>query len=168
MDWTGGTIRRLADASGPRPDLTTSKKSASSDGADPGEVLTFTIQLNNTGGLVSETVFLADTVPAGLNYVPGSLTATDGTSDDSERPILRWQGVLTFAGTITITYLVSPTGSVSGTIVNQAFLTGDAIEALTLTDAIVVARSVLTTTQNALFIPGYDAVYLPLILKPWN
>jgi len=29
-------------------------------------------------------------------------------------------------------------------------------------------RPDLTTTQNALYIPGYDAVYLPLILKPWN
>jgi uncharacterized repeat protein (TIGR01451 family) len=58
------------------PNLSPSSKSvadASGDGlAQLGEVLTYTIEISNTGG-VSATVALTDALPAGLTYVPGSL-----------------------------------------------------------------------------------------------
>ena len=59
----GGTIRRLADVNGPAPDLSTSSKDASDPSADPARIVTYTIQLINTGGLVDHTVRLTDTLP---------------------------------------------------------------------------------------------------------
>ena len=154
VDRSGGTIRRLTDVNGPSPNLSTSKKVPSVTGADPGEVVTYTISLRNTGGLVAQTAFLTDTVPAGLGYVVGSLTATAGSVDDSGRPLLRWQGLLSSSPFITVTYQVTVTGQVTGSIVNQAQLTGAGLAPITLTSAIFTPQSVLTTTQTDFFLPG--------------
>ncbi|MFL7794608.1 MAG: PQQ-dependent sugar dehydrogenase [Anaerolineae bacterium] len=154
VDWGGGRIRRLADVNGPSPNLTGSRKGASAISVDPGEVVTYTIALHNVGALVDETVFLTDTIPSGLAYVPGSLTATHGTASDTQQPILHWQGSLAASRDITITYLVTATGTYTGSLVNQAYLTGAGLDSLTLADALFVPRSVLTTTLNDFFLPG--------------
>jgi uncharacterized repeat protein (TIGR01451 family) len=153
VDWGGGTIRHLADLNGPTPNLSTSSKQASSPSADPGEVVTYTIQMINTGGLVTETISLTDTVSAGLTYVPGSLQATHGAVNDAQSPVLSWQGTPN-TRTITITYQIIATGDVTGSILNEAFITGPSIAPLTLTHALFIPRSVFTTTQQDFFFPG--------------
>jgi uncharacterized repeat protein (TIGR01451 family) len=61
----------------PKPDLSTSHKEvvdASGEGiAQPTEVLTYTITITNEG-MVNAGIMLTDLLPAGLTYVPGSLT----------------------------------------------------------------------------------------------
>jgi uncharacterized repeat protein (TIGR01451 family) len=151
---SNGKIRRLADANGPAPNLGTSQKTSSTPHADTGETITYTIQLNNTGGLSNQPVYLTDTIPAGLAYVSGSLTATTGSVDDSQNPILHWQGPLVPNPIITITYQVTATGMVTGVIINQAHLGGTAVSPLTLTQALFVPRPVLATTPNDFFFPG--------------
>lgn len=154
VDRSGGAVRRLADVNGPSPNLSGSRKAPSVAAADPGEMVTYTISLRNTGALVAQTAFVTDTVPVGLGYVSGSLTATVGSIDDSGRPLLRWQGLLSSSPVITITYRVTVTGQVTGSIVNQAQLTGASFAPITLTCAIFTPQSVFTTTQSDFFLPG--------------
>jgi uncharacterized repeat protein (TIGR01451 family) len=140
----GGNIRRLADANGPSPNLSTSSKSASAPGADPGETLTYTILLKNTGAPTSQSVNLTDNIPSGLVYVPGSLTATQGSVDDSLNPTLRWQGAFSPSVNITLTYQVTATGAFTGILTNQAVLTSSGLSSITLTHSIFVPRPLPT------------------------
>jgi uncharacterized repeat protein (TIGR01451 family) len=156
-DYWGGTVRRLVDANAPRPvpepDLSSSKKIATDSQADPGETVTYNIYLNNTGDLANETVSLTDVIPTGLTFVPGSLSATFGTVDDSSSPTLRWQGLLTPHRAITITYQVVA-GSGAGGFVNRAQVGGPTIGPITLEHALFVPRSTLTTTREDFVFPG--------------
>jgi len=103
-------------------DLSPSTKMASQTRVQMGDTLTYTIQIVNDTGALTNTVYLADTVPAGLNYVPASLTASSGAVDDSNAPDLSWTGVLTPNPTITITYGVTVTAAVPQFITNTALL----------------------------------------------
>jgi uncharacterized repeat protein (TIGR01451 family) len=166
LDHTGGTIRRLADANGPVPNLSSSRKRASVASADPGETITYTVQLVNTGGLSNQPVFLADIVPPGLSYVPGSLWASQGTWDDSLAPTLNWQGLLSPSPQITITYQVTATGEITGSIVNQATVSVAPLPPLTLAASLAVPRSVLTTTIDDFFMPGTQPGHLSVAIPP--
>ncbi|MEG1892460.1 MAG: hypothetical protein RR189_01025 [Bacilli bacterium] len=60
-------------------DLTSSgnfNKTVSPTTAKPGDVLTYTITLKNTGNVPANNVILTDIVPAGTTYVAGSTTST--------------------------------------------------------------------------------------------
>ncbi|MCX7681047.1 MAG: PQQ-binding-like beta-propeller repeat protein, partial [Anaerolineae bacterium] len=92
-----------------QPDFSTSAKIPSAFLPRTGDVLTYTILIRNTGRLLTETVYMTDTVPAGLTYVPGSLTATLGIPDASAAPVLRWRGVLSPTRAVTVTYRVTVT-----------------------------------------------------------
>jgi uncharacterized repeat protein (TIGR01451 family) len=154
VDYNNGRIRRLADVNGPAPNLSASTKNSSTPHADPGEVVTYTIRINNTGGLSNQTVFLTDTIPAGLTYVAGSFTATLGAVNAASAPTLYWQGPLSPTQNITLTYRVTVNPGVSGSLVNQARLTGAGLSPLTLTHAIFAPRPVVNTTVNDFFFPG--------------
>jgi uncharacterized repeat protein (TIGR01451 family) len=166
VDWAGGTVRQLADVNGPSANLSASSKRPSTPAADPGEVITYTITLVNTGGLVAGTAHLTDTVPAGLLYVPGSLWASHGTWDDSGQPMLTWLGGLSDSRAMTVTYQVSVTGLVTGSIVSQATLSGDTIPPLTLAASLYVPRSALTTTREDFILPGTQPGGLHAAIPP--
>lgn len=167
VDYLGGTIRRLADASGPTPDLSTSTKNASSRSADPGETILYTIQLTNTGGSIEATIFLTDTLPTGLNYVSGTLQATDGKIDDSEKPRLYWQGSVPTSRSVKITYQASVQDGWTGSLINQAQISGKAIASITMEHALLVPRGVLTTTHKDFFLPGTQpGTIIDSILSP--
>lgn len=153
VDYSGGTIRRLVDANAAGPNLSTSAKSASTPRADPGEVLTYTLTLNNTGSRPNTALYLKDVVPSGLQYVPGSLSATTGVVTDSTAPQLYWQGTAATPA-ITITYRVTATGAITGAIINQAVITGAGISPLTLTESIIVPRPTISSTVHDFFLPG--------------
>jgi len=152
VGYSNGTIYHLADANGPSPNLSSSVKSVSTPHADPGETITYTIQLRNTGGLSNEIAHLTDTLPVGLNYVSGSLTASHGTVDDSQGTQLLWSGPLN-TDLITITYQAVP-ADVKGSLVNQAQLTSPSLGTLNLSAAVFVPRPALTTTTADFFLPG--------------
>ena len=65
----GNPVEVHADVNGPVPDLTNSTKTVSTPHADPGEVVTYTINLINSGGTAGQPILVTDTVPAGLTYL---------------------------------------------------------------------------------------------------
>jgi uncharacterized repeat protein (TIGR01451 family) len=144
---------QAAPAYGPRaavPDLSPSTKQAGQAAPGFGHVVTYTIALRNVGASLTDTLRVTDTVPIGLAYVAGSLSATSGVSSDAGAPILLWSGAISQTPTVTITYAVTITESSARLITNTAHI--DAGQAGTL------ARSA-TIVANGL------SVYLPLVLR---
>jgi len=151
VDYGGGTIRKLAGvASG--PNLSASTKSASTVAADSGEVVTYTVRIQNTGDPLAGTLYMTDTLPAGVTYASGTLTATAGTVT-SAAPNLYWQGTPAGTTPVTVTYRVTVT-ALAGTQINTATLNSPGLTPLTLTYGLVVPRAVMTTTANDFFLPG--------------
>ena len=167
-DYYGGTIRLLADALGPGPNLNTSKKMASAYSANVGETLTYTITLVNTGGLQVDTVAVMDTLPSGVAYVPGSLQASAGAANAASAPTLRWNGSVGLVSPVVISYRAVVNSPASGNRVNHALVTAPGIPPLTLTAAVLVPRPVLNTTAADIFFPGtqpnslVDPILLPV------
>ena len=116
----GVPFDRSASVTVTGPNLTGSAKLASFGTARSGDVVGYTIVVRNTGGSFPATVRVTDTLPAGLEYVPGSLTATSGTPDASSAPTLKWNGVMSVTPVVTVTFAVSVTAPNAATIVNTA------------------------------------------------
>jgi uncharacterized repeat protein (TIGR01451 family) len=132
------------------PNLTGSTKQASAISAQLNDVLTYTITLRNSGQAFTHTVRVTDTVPTGLNYLPGSLTATGGTPDDSVAPTLKWNGIMSATPAITLTYAVTVAATSNEPIVNSA----------------IIAPGYTTPfTRSALLLVNPLSIYLPLILR---
>lgn len=129
--WLMARLAGWPGPTGPNPDLSTSEKQADYLTPTQGEMVHYTVRLANTGGPFSGTVFLTDTVPAGLSYVPGSLDASAGTPDDSAAPVLRWSGPLDPAPVVTITYAATVTTAQAERITNTATIAGPGIPTLT-------------------------------------
>ena len=161
-----GTVRRLADVNGPSPQLSTSQKQVSTPSADPGEVVTYTIRLTNTGSLGNRPIFVTDTIPAGLTYVPGSLHASSGTTSDLNSPTLKWGGNLSASQAFTISYQVNVSGVITGSLVNRALVVSPPDVSFQLVQALTVPRSVLATTQQDFIIPGTQPGHLTTDIPP--
>jgi uncharacterized repeat protein (TIGR01451 family) len=102
------------------PNLASSTKTVSAASTQWNSGLTYTVVLRNTGGAFPATVRVTDTLPAGLAYVPGTLTATRGTPDDASAPTLKWSGDMTNTASVTITYRASVTAYTTQTLSNTA------------------------------------------------
>ena len=100
----------------PGVDVSDSIKTASVSAPDSGETVTYTIAIRHSGGPLTRTAYLTDTIPAGLTYIPGTLTATVGTPDGSAAPVtLYWSGIISDTPEVVITYAVTvavPVGTV--------------------------------------------------------
>lgn len=132
------------------PDLTPSYKAASRASARQGERITYTVAIRSQTGPLSVTALLTDTIPAGLAYVPGTLTATMGIPNDSGAPTLRWSGVLSPTPTITVTFAVTVTAPQATAIINAAVIAASGHAPITRTVAIMV---------------NPRRTYLPLVLR---
>ncbi len=88
------------------PDFSSSTKDATPKSARTGEPVTYSVQIRNTGSLLSNTVRMTDVVPVGLSYQLGTLTATAGVVSDANSPTLRWVGQLSDTAAVTVSYLV--------------------------------------------------------------
>ncbi|MEW5870987.1 MAG: PQQ-dependent sugar dehydrogenase [Chloroflexota bacterium] len=149
-----GEIRRLADANGPDAELSFSAKQVSTPGADPLEVVTYTIHITNTGALIDRPVWVTDTVPLGLAYLPGTLQASAGMVADAAQPQLTWQGNLSAAQHITISYQVQVTGVFTGSLVNHAVLSAPPLPTQDLYASLAVPRPALAATLQDFTFPG--------------
>jgi len=113
------------------------------------DVFTYTIHLHNSGSPLTCTVTLTDSIPAGLSYIPDSVTATLGTPTYSNGIIL-WSDVLSDISHVIITYTVKVTTEDIQVIHNVATIDAAYIGIYTRTATIIVN--------------GYS-VYLPLMLR---
>jgi len=91
----------------PAPVLVTSVKEPSDAVRPPGRAVTYTLSLRNTGNLTAA-ARLTDTLPAVMTLLTGTLTATLGTPAFAGDRIA-WQGEVAAGGSVTVTYLLSPT-----------------------------------------------------------
>ncbi|HEX9924260.1 MAG TPA: PQQ-dependent sugar dehydrogenase [Anaerolineae bacterium] len=143
-----GTIYQIVDTG--EADLSPSTKTVSPIGGDPGQTFTFTITLINSGGQsMTQTTFVTDTLPTGLAYVPNTLAAPFGTYDDTGG-LLTWEGLLNPTSTVQITFQVTATGEMTGTLQNIAEIEGQ--------------NAGRYTRSATVFIPG-NPIYLPVIFK---
>jgi uncharacterized repeat protein (TIGR01451 family) len=118
LDHNNGRVYKLTSTAA--VDLSGSDKTVSDAAPLTGEVITYTIVLRNAGGLFPDLVRLTDTIPSDLDYVPGSLSASQGIGDDSLAPTLRWSGHLSDTFAVTVAYAVTVTTVNTVTITNTA------------------------------------------------
>ncbi|MCS7249123.1 MAG: hypothetical protein NZ840_12905 [Anaerolineales bacterium] len=130
-----------------------SRKLISSPWADANEVITYTIELkNNTLAPLSNAV-LTDTLPANLTYVPGSFTASTGTADASQAPVLKWNGTLS-PGVTTLRYRAQVKTIAKGSQNNTAYLSLNTLPVLSLGASVYVPRPKLNTSGVDFILPG--------------
>jgi uncharacterized repeat protein (TIGR01451 family) len=120
--------------------------------ADQGEVVTYTIEVRGLETPPEETIYLTDVVPAGLEYVPDSLDASAGDTDDAAAPTLYWSGALGSAPLVTVTYEVTVTATGPGAAINTATMDAPGYDR---------AEHSATLLLNPL------AIYLPLGLRSY-
>jgi uncharacterized repeat protein (TIGR01451 family) len=133
------------------PDFSASAITASSPTPRHGDVLTFTITIRNQGRPLTDTLYLTNVVPIGLDYVPGSLTTATGEQDDSDDPMLCWEGELEGGtGAVTLRYMAVVTETTPHRITNTVRVEAGSAGGLDLSAAMVMN--------------GYT-VFLPLVLR---
>ena len=126
--WDGGT------PGGPR-------KAASPEVADHGQAVTYTITVRDIGAPVTATVYVTDEVPAGLLYIPGTITATTGAAIDTDAPTLRWVGVLSPTSVVTVTFKAIVDTPEPQVITNSAVIASPGYEPITVTAVITTVNT---------------------------
>jgi uncharacterized repeat protein (TIGR01451 family) len=122
VDLNGGVYKIVSSPSAVLPDLSGSTKQASIVAVRTGDVVTYRIVLANSGGPVTSTLFVTDTLPAGLAYRPGSVTATSGIVNSSQLPTITWQSSPPIRFPITLTYAVTVSSASTLAIKNVAVI----------------------------------------------
>ena len=117
--------------------------------ADYGDRVTYTITAIGTGG----TITITDPLPAGLAYVPGSLTAAPqiGTLSVIEDNTIRWHGTLESDAVLEITFAATISATTPTAIRNTA----------------TVADETGTAEWTAILIANGIKVYLPTVTRDW-
>lgn len=131
------------------PDLSASAKSASDLTPSTGQIITFAVNLYNSGAPITVAIQVTDVVPVGMTFVPGSLTATIGTSDGRAAPVLVWSGIPSQTSAVTISYAVAITETKTRSIENIA----------------VISAPFGTLQRKAVVIVNGYSIYLPLVLR---
>jgi uncharacterized repeat protein (TIGR01451 family) len=140
---------RLSGWSGSGSQLT-----ASTDTAIPGQTITYTIVVRDTGAPLTSTVYVTNVLPSGLSYQPGTFTATAGTVSDANAPTLRWSGVLTPTPVVTATYAVTVSADVPQVIVNSAVFVVPGYPPITSTATV----SIVWPVERPDLTPSYKTV----------
>ncbi len=142
-------FQREAAATVTAPDLSGSSKQAHADWVMVGQVLSYTVEVRNSGSMATE-VHFRDPLPAGVNYVEGSAWAGSGSalSYDEVNHTLLWQGMVPPQTIAVLRFAVQPLG------VTTAHNTA------TLADGLEVITEVSSSTE--VFFP-YAKLFLPIM-----
>jgi len=152
-DGLGELLTRRAVFRARKSNLSTTYKTVNSTVAKPGQVVTYTIYLYNSGG-VDGNAQLVDSIPAGLTYVPGSLLSGSGTGSYASGTIT-WTGSVPAASQIPVQFraTVSALAAEGTVIVNTATITD-------VTWSTSYQRAVVLTVRRFT-----HQIYLPLVLR---
>lgn len=103
-----------------------------------GETVTYTILVRGSAAPFGVTVYLTDVVPAGLAYIPETLTATMGLVTATLPDTLMWSGVLSSpTPAVTVTYAATVNTMDAQFIENTVTIAAPGYEPVTRTAAIV-------------------------------
>jgi uncharacterized repeat protein (TIGR01451 family) len=128
----------------------TSWKSPSAPLTAPGQQVTYTVVVKGLQALAPASVRLTDVVPAGLDYLAGTLVASSGVVTDSDALLLAWSGNVTPVMVVTLTYTVNVVAVGTRFLTNTVTIRPDNYPAISRTAVVVVN--------------GY-AAYLPLAIR---
>jgi uncharacterized repeat protein (TIGR01451 family) len=134
------------------PDLGATTLEVTPPTANSGDTVQFVVTIRNEGGPITSTVFMTDTLPAGFEYVPGSLHASLGNVDAGDAPELHWSGVLNDTAEVTITFEATIT------------LPDDIIQPVNDT-ALVYSAPVGTLTRTVTILVNSYIFWLPGVMK---
>ena len=97
-----------------------------SAGQHPGEVITYSAHLRNSGPALSAVTAFSDIIPSGALYVPSSATVVGGGVLSANASSVSWAGPVASGGAVTITFRVT-LSALSGTVVNNATINSAAV-----------------------------------------
>ena len=117
--------------------------------ARPGDILTYTIAVLNTGA-TGTTVTMTDGIPAGTTYVLGSAGTKPDNGNLDDRADIRWTGALGGGESVTITFAVQ---------------VGPRDRPFVVSNVAVVEFGSERLERQALTIVNARQVYLPLTMK---
>jgi uncharacterized repeat protein (TIGR01451 family) len=145
-------IQKLVGVLEKQPNLSPSSKRASSVTPQTGETIRYTVTVRNSGRPFTDTVYLTDSIPSGLNYVPSTLAASSGVVDDTSLPSLYWQGALSDTAMVTVTYAA------------RVVVPGDTVELLINTVAIESDQTDRIVRSSRVIANG-EALYAPYVSR---
>jgi len=111
-----------AVAVGNAPNLSTASKLVSANTANQLDVITYTLQVTNSGAVAVSGLLVDDLLPAEVSFVPGSLSANGGSGSATYDPVLRrvqWNGTLN-AGQSLVVKFRARVNAANAVIVNCA------------------------------------------------
>jgi len=145
--------------------LTDSYKYVSPLTVSPGDTLTFTVVVRNTGSADAVGVTLRDPIPDYATYVSGS--ATGGATYNAAQDRIEWEGTIPTGGSTTVTFQVTADPTTRGLpIINQATISHPwayttyeyaAAGVLTGADILVVEDDYYTTDARGIYTEALEA-----------
>jgi uncharacterized repeat protein (TIGR01451 family) len=135
-------------------DLEDSSKSVSDLTASAGTTIDYTIVVHNSGDQTAGGVVMTDTIPAGLTYVPASLSVVGGGSSGENSGVISWSGDVNSGASISITY---------STVVSASLPMGTVIKntAEIAANGATIERSASTTVLNNVT----NLIYFPYFVR---
>lgn len=106
-----------------QPDLSRSYKMVDPTNVQPGDILTYSLNIRNASAPAA-TVVLIDPIPAHTSYVTDSAWASDGSPVTLTEGHLHWSGQVMSGTPVIVTFAVAVTGQLSAgdLIINVAYL----------------------------------------------
>jgi alkaline phosphatase len=165
-------VMRLALESSPAITLTQAAVPSSGSMVRPGDRITYTLTLTNNGTADASRLVLTNTLPAGVDYVPGSASTTPGLNVAViPPPALVLTGTLPVDGVLTTTLCVTVSDVLSGTpLVNKVEVVqeGSGLVTSTVMHSVVVIPDLsiakLGTPANGSFVePGEWITYTVVV-----
>jgi uncharacterized repeat protein (TIGR01451 family) len=139
--------------SAPQVDYSTSKMSVSPAGLiSSGQILTYTLNITNTGEMTGAATSLENPIPQGTSYVPGSAGVVGGGTLNATDSLIQWNGSIAENQVVTITFQVSVI-SMSGDVINTAAINDPS--ALQVTT--IMATSPIRVVNASWPMQGYNA-----------
>lgn len=134
--------------------LAYSTKTVAALTALPTQPLTYTLVLSNGGAAAIAGAQVTDTLPGGLTYVDGSLSASSGAGFGHQGGVITWTGAVEAGAAVIIHYAAAADQSVT--------------PGLALVNVAVISGGGELITRTAVITVSPFARYFPLILRQWS